>query len=186
MKVYTPSVVRFAPQSLVSAASARLGLAEIQRPVAPAVLLRGEDVLLPSRAGDSRQRYGCVLYVVSACGRKALPVLSRGAWSQALLPQVAEGHALWADLSSGIEFAIQHLAESALTLDGAVEAARQWLKSLGAALNGGTAQGCVVLLGHGRSSAHSAALPQPPAARVSRPQTITPVQHLLSGLRFAA
>lgn len=187
MKVYTPSVVRFAPQSLVSSSCARLGLAEVQPSfVLPGILLRGENMLLPSRAGDSRQRYGSVLYLVSACGRKALPVVSRGAWSQALLPQAAGGHALWADLAAGVQFAAAHLAESLLTLDGAAEAARQWLKLQGAALPVGGAQGCVVLLGHGRSAALAAAQPQLPAGGSTRPQPCTRVQHLQSGLRFAA
>jgi len=90
------------------------------------LLLGGENILLLA-AGQPRHRYGCCAYVVSADGRKALPVIGCRAWFQAPLPAQAHTHPVWDDLSAGLVEAVSRLGDAMFDLNGAIVAARSWL-----------------------------------------------------------
>ena len=106
------------------------GLLELTMPAAfggdTSLLLGGENILLPA-AGQPRHRYGCCAYVVTADGRKALPVIGCRAWFQAPLPAQPHTHPVWDDLSAGLAEAVSRLGDAMFDLNGAIVAARSWL-----------------------------------------------------------
>jgi hypothetical protein len=91
--------------------------------------LFGENVLLPAEK-HPRYRYAYTAYVVSQDGRKALPVVCCRGWFQAPLPTQAPGHPVWADLRGGLAAAAERLEVAPYDLNGAVIAARSWMRSM--------------------------------------------------------
>ena len=89
-------------------------------------LLGGENILLPA-AGEPRHRYACCAYLVSADGRKAVPVIGCRAWFHAPLPAHGPTHPVWEDLGGGLVEAARRLEDASFDLNGAVVAARSWL-----------------------------------------------------------
>jgi len=117
-------------RALTRAKLRRQDLVELAPPAAfggdASLLIGGENILLPA-AGHPRPRYACCACVVSADGRKALPVVGCRAWFHAPLPGHAPTHPVWEDLGGGLLEATRRLDDAVFDLNGAVAAARSWV-----------------------------------------------------------
>ncbi|MBL9113864.1 MAG: hypothetical protein JNJ83_02580 [Verrucomicrobiaceae bacterium] len=185
MKLYTSSAFTMGPQSSVAGACARNGLIELANVPVHAVQLVGENLLLAAQPNDHRSAYGSVVYVVSACGRRALAVISRTVCFKAAVSKEATSAILLQDIADGIEFAKANLNQSIFNLDGAVEAARSWIRVNRSTL-ATSSQGSVVLLGSGRTQALCRRSEMIPTTSGKFSPLINVPQPKLVGLQFAA
>ena len=148
----TADILRFPqPRSQAPTSSARLGLFDLNASVPGqprAEVLLGENILLPPRTPGGGGRYGCCVYLATRCGSRALPVIGCREWSRPPLPAAHDDHPMWADLRIGLEEAAQCLDTARFDLNGAVVAARAWLKSLQPAIM--ARQGSAILMGGGQ------------------------------------
>ena len=184
MKLYSTSALAINFNSTIGSACHRNGLIQITRPSLPSIHLAGENLLLPSSATDHRTAYASIAYVVSACGRKALPVISRTVWSTATVSPEGMTPSVLEDLAEGIEFAKANIADSVFTIDGAIEAARRWIREHRATM-AASDKGSIVLLGSGRVQALSRATTTQPVQVTAR-SNWTLNHRAQTGLRLAA
>ncbi len=92
------------------------------------VSVYGENVLLPFERHAPSQ-YGCCVYVSLPDCTRTVPVVVLRPWRQVPLPCVSSQHPFWEESLSGILAAERHLRSTSFDLNGAVAAARAWVRN---------------------------------------------------------
>ncbi len=112
-----PGLTDLRPPARVKAAHPDLHELACPEGIAPeaSFTIFGEN-LLPGAAENGRPRYGCCAYLVTDCGRKAVPVIGCCGWSRAPLPSKPYARRVWNDLAAGLEEAVARLATTPFTL----------------------------------------------------------------------
>ena len=151
----------------------REGLMVLASPIHPhapdAIWLLGENLLLPAN-GEPRSLYTACVYVVSHYGRRALPVISCRAWSHAPLAAGNDGHVVWQELAGGIVEAAHRVTGATMEIQGAITAARGWMRRHADTTVPVAHQGSAVLLGQHEHVLCAAAPDRMPPVSASTPQ----------------